>query len=793
MPSTMSLSVVHRLFLILVVPTALILLATGLYAVDMASHRGKLVRLRALAEWARSAGDLVHMLQPERGASVGYLSSGGGDRFADVLAQRRRLTDGALQAYKTFNAQRDWRRIDEQIAVQIASMSEKLDRLEAHRAQVDALGVAVPATIAFYTDIITEALDVISRMAGISPDAEAASSLAAYRALLYAKEKAGLERALGSNLFNAARFVPSVFNRFSLQVNQQQSYLKDFFAYATEEQRALYRNTVVGPDMETVEAWRDILLALSETNDTRGISGTDWFGATTVRIDKMKAVENAVGATILSRVTRLQKANLRASIMGAALSLGALGVMLLICVKIGLSISRPLGALAGLVRRLAHGELAIQVPAQDRTDEIGEISRAVDILREKSIEAEKLREQRDEERRAHANQRAQALETMAVAVERETRQAVDDVERLTRDLYGSSRSMAQGAMSVGENAVTVAAAAQKAMAGAESVANSTGLLTKSVGEIRAEFTHMSDQTRNTVQLGEATRETVGSLETEVAKIDDVIRLIGDIAEQTNLLALNATIEAARAGEFGKGFAVVASEVKALANQTTSATNDIRTLIDCVQEVTRRAVSSVNAMIEGVGRINNTTATVSSSTVRQDAVIGDIVRTLQESTAASSDVTQRITEVSGQAEETGRTAKDLQDVSEQVGDAVSHLRRKLIEVVRRSTKEVDRRAFERHPIRTSVRVSVNEQESQTETTDLSMGGMSVTMTDGLEIGAIGIACFEGLGTDLPFCVRMVDNGLAHISFLIDPDQEAVLGRWLLDHFGIEALVETDDQS
>ncbi|MFN3579286.1 MAG: methyl-accepting chemotaxis protein [Pseudomonas sp.] len=99
-----------------------------------------------------------------------------------------------------------------------------------------------------------------------------------------------------------------------------------------------------------------------------------------------------------------------------------------------------------------------------------------------------------------------------------------------------------------------------------------------------------------------TGEVIARLNEQARDISNMVNTIRGVAEQTNLLALNAAIEAARAGEYGRGFAVVADEVRKLAFNTSSATNDISSVVSKNLEVTKQ-VSSAIASVDELSRSN----------------------------------------------------------------------------------------------------------------------------------------------------------------------------------------------
>ena len=154
------------------------------------------------------------------------------------------------------------------------------------------------------------------------------------------------------------------------------------------------------------------------------------------------------------------------------------------------------------------------------------------------------------------------------------------------------------------------------------------------------------------------------------RIGNIIGIISTIASQTNLLALNATIEAARAGEAGKGFAVVASEVKALANQTARATEEIGSQIAAIQGATHQAVQEISEIAEIVAEMSQIGTAIATAISEQGAATETISRSVEQAALGTQNVTELIVDVRTAAARTGEAAEQMHNVARGVATQAS---------------------------------------------------------------------------------------------------------------------------
>jgi methyl-accepting chemotaxis protein len=343
------------------------------------------------------------------------------------------------------------------------------------------------------------------------------------------------------------------------------------------------------------------------------------------------------------------------------LALATLGIAIVaggIAWLIGRSISRPLGLLGARMRALADGKLEGDIPGIGRGDEVGAMAATVQIFKDNAVRIRGLEQVEAQAQERAAAERRSAMESIASDFERSVNGIVRSVSTAAAGMQTTAQSMTATASDASARAATVGAASESASNNVGTVAAAAEELSSSVAEISRQVTRSSEIASKAVGDAERTNATVGALSTGAEKIGEVVKLIHSIAAQTNLLALNATIEAARAGDSGRGFAVVASEVKALANQTAKATEEISAQVAAMQASTSDAVQSIGGITETIAQMSEITVSISTAIEQQGDATREIARNIQSVAAGSSEISTHIGGVTTAAAATGTAATDV---------------------------------------------------------------------------------------------------------------------------------------
>ncbi len=314
-------------------------------------------------------------------------------------------------------------------------------------------------------------------------------------------------------------------------------------------------------------------------------------------------------------------------------------------------IATPLVRTVAHLDQIASGDLSKDTPSemQARGDEIGALARAMQTM---TVALRKMIQE--------VSSGIQVLATSSTEMTASSTQMTTG----SRQASDKAHSVSAAAEQMSSNITSVAAGMEQTTTNLSHVASATEQMNSTIGEIAQN----SEKARRIT--GEATRqaaritEQIDQLGIAAREIGKVTETITEISSQTNLLALNATIEAARAGSAGKGFAVVATEIKALAQQTAAATEDIKGRIAGVQAATASGIKEIEKISQVISDVSSIVSSIAAAIEEQSVSTKDIARNIAEASVGMNDANTRVAETSHVSRE---IAKDIVTVDQAAGE------------------------------------------------------------------------------------------------------------------------------
>ncbi|SFI67837.1 nitrate- and nitrite sensing domain-containing protein [Albimonas pacifica] len=325
---------------------------------------------------ARAASDVVHALQVERGISAGFIGAQGGGGFEGRLTAARADTDGAARAFGETLASYLEADGAARVAAAAQTAAARLESLAQTRRAVDALGLPLPDMAKWYTGSIRSLIDVEATLRGVIDFPGSERLMGVYASLIEAKERAGQERAMGANGFGAGRFEPAVFDAFRDLAISQEVYLDSAEAAAGEAMRreiAAFRGS---PESAEVARLRAVAADGVRLGFIAGVTGPEWFDASSARIAQLKALEDEIAVALQAQAAAAAaEAGTRLAVTFGALLVTMLSAGLVAWFSARGVIS-PIRAISRVFESLNLGkDVSLPDGVLHRRDEVGVLAR----------------------------------------------------------------------------------------------------------------------------------------------------------------------------------------------------------------------------------------------------------------------------------------------------------------------------------------------------------------------------------------------------------------------------------
>jgi methyl-accepting chemotaxis protein len=339
-------------------------------------------------------------------------------------------------------------------------------------------------------------------------------------------------------------------------------------------------------------------------------------------------------------------------------------------IAIAKSIVGPIRSVTHIMKQLSAGDTKIKMGYRGRHDEIGQMIEAIEVFRRNTIEIQAMQDSHRESEKQRALNRKREMDALAAEFEASVKNLTVQLAESVTVVRSNAETMSKAANDTSKQSNSTVETVAGTQENVDSVAQAASELARTIDELARRMNNILKLANDMSQQSETSNSGLGRLVASVERIMPITNLIQGIAQQTNLLALNATIEAARAGAAGKGFAVVAAEVKALAQQTGKATEEIAQNIGAVRETCASVVSTNGQVIAAIQNILMVTTEISAAVEEQSAATFGISTSAQSAVDSSRVIAANIRNLNGQANATYTASNS---VLEATGHLFNHTR------------------------------------------------------------------------------------------------------------------------
>ncbi len=579
---------------------ALPLLATVWFAgsgiVERQRLASNMAQLETLTGISITMGELVHHLQRERGMSAGYIGSNG-QSFNNRMTGQYPQTDAQITEYQTAISVIEAGN-NQALARSLTIIDNGLADLPRIRGEVGNLSIRNNQMVEAYSEIVTELISMIERMSHLSADPVITRNLAAYGALLGAKNLVGIERATLTNAFSANTMLRSNYETLLALIGRQEAYL-DVFHNLANAQRSQHLNQELSvPEIAQAADMRQIAI-------DRGVQGmfnvdpVAWFDLQTVKIERIKAVEDELVAGLNTDATSLlsdARQDLAAYLMVAGIAIAASLALALMTVR---SLLAPLHRnLKNIQERGGDLTQRLEVPGTD------ELSRLYTAFNEASDSMEEL---------------------------------VGNIQRTSASVELASGEIAQGNQDLAQRTEEQSASLVETATSMEQLTATVRNNAENTRQVESMTNEMAKDAEGANDIASRATEAMALIHEANEEVTTIVEAIDSIAFQTNLLALNASVEAARAGEHGRGFAVVAQEVRILAGRSSDEAEQIKELIS-------NNVARINQGASLVAQTTDTLKAIGQKVTNIASLVRDIAAATNEQSAGIEQINQAVAQL-----------------------------------------------------------------------------------------------------------------------------------------------------